>query len=221
MKEPLIPTPKHEGGQIPMEEAMWYIFFDSKGGDDLDTVIRYFWVNAPIINVTFNDIFMVSESLGNKFFLKIYNSSDIIKSMKGRAHTVEKSDEFEYVFTGTYKEGYKLKFKDYATNVEGDIEYYPHEKGVLFYNNGKKGVTTTFNIWYYDIFLCNLKGKVIVDGKEFDVSNGKGIIEHAGGIFDTRKVQTWKGLNVQFPEGAVHMFLTTMSFDEKRLSRYK
>ena len=217
MSDPLIPTPQQEGGQLPMEEAMWYILFDSKGGNDIDTVLRYFWVNAPIINMTFNDIFLVSEKLENKFFLKIYNSADIIKSDPGKAHTTGKSEEFEYEFAGTYHGGYRLKFKDFATNIEGDVFYKPHPKGVLFYNNGKKGVTPTFNIWYYDIFLCDLKGTVTIDGTTFDIANGKGIIEHAGGIFDTRKVKKWKWLNIQLLEGAIHAFLTTMTFDEKGL----
>ena len=217
MTDPLIPTPKHEGGQLPMEEAMWYILFDSKGGNDIDTVTRYFWVNAPIINMTFNDIFLVSEKLKNRFFLKIYNSADIIKSTPERAHTIGKAKEFAYEFTGTYQKGYKLKFKDFATNIEGDVFYKPHPKGVLFYNNGKRGVTPTFNIWYYDIFLCDLEGTVTIDGTTYDVSQGKGIIEHAGGIFDTRKVKNWEWLNIQLPEGAIHAFLTTMTFDEKGL----
>ena len=215
MNEPLIPTGKDDGAQGPMEEAMWYIIFDSSGDGELDTAVRYFWVNAPFVNITVNDLFLVSEHLKNRRFSKIYGSSDIIKTTPNKAYIVGKAEEFEYTFTGSYKEGYKLVFKDYKTNVEGDVFYKPHPKGVLFYNNGKTIVTPTFNIRYYDIFLCYLEGKIVVDGTSYDLKNARGIFEHSGGIFDTSKIKVWNWLNMQFPEGATHMFFTDMSFDEK------
>lgn len=215
MDEPLIPTEKDDGAKGPMEEGMWYIIFDSSGDGELDTAVRYFWVNAPFANITVNDLFLVSEHLENRRFSKIYGSSKIIKNAPNRAHIVGKADEFEYTFTGSFKKGYRLVFKDYKTNVEGDVIYKPHPKGVLFYNNGKNIVVPGLNIRYYDVFWCNLEGKIIVDGKEYDLKNARGIYEHSGGVFTTETVAEWNWINMQFPNGASHMFFIDMDYKEQ------
>ena len=123
--------------------------------------------------------------------------------------------EFEYEFTGSFKKGYKLKFKDRKTRVEGDVIYKPNHKGVLFYNNGKYIVSPMVNIRYFDMFWCDLEGKIKVDDKEYDLKNARGIYEHSGGIFATSGVAEWDWLNMQFPNGAGHIFFIKMDFGEK------
>ena len=93
MDEPLIPTEKDDGAKGPMEEGMWYIIFDSSGDGELDTAVRYFWVNAPFANITVNDLFLVSEHLENRRFSKIYGSSKIIKNAPDKAYIVGKADK--------------------------------------------------------------------------------------------------------------------------------
>lgn len=215
MDQPIIPTKKDEGQQGMMEEGMWYVIFDANGDGTWDSALRYFWVNAPAIKVTVNDLFLVSEVLKGRRASKMYSRTDVIVTEPGRANIVGKAEEFEYHFTGTYHEGYKLVFNDRGTNIEGEVIYKPHPKGVLFYNNAKLVPSPTLYIRYYDIFLCYLSGWVKVDGKEYDLSNARGIIEHAGGLFDTRAITSWEWLNMQFPEGAAHMFFATMSFGKE------
>ena len=59
--EPLYP--QSEGNKGPMEEGMIYVMFNSKGKEDIDkidTVFRFFWVDAPDLRLSVLDSFIVS-----------------------------------------------------------------------------------------------------------------------------------------------------------------
>ena len=68
---------------------------------------------------------------------------------------------------------------------------------------------------FYDIFAIKVTGEIEINGKKINISDGRGIIEHCLGIFSNLHVYDWRWLNLQFPEGAVHLFYKSLDLEDE------
>ena len=84
--------------------------------------------------------------------------------------------------------------------------YGPLKDGVLTYYNGRTALNPTLAQRFYDVFAIKVTGEIEVQGKKLEIKEGRGIIEHGLGIFSGHNIHLWRWLNLQFPEGSVHLF---------------
>lgn len=68
---------------------------------------------------------------------------------------------------------------------------------------------------FYDSFAFKVTGEFFVEGKTIEIKNGRGIIEHGIGIFSSQHIYDWRWLNLQFSEGAIHLFYHSLDIEEE------
>lgn len=198
------PTFEATGG--PMEEGMIYLMFNSESGIlPVDTVFRLFWVNSPQLHFSFLDSFLISTKFRSGRWEKEF-SKPVFKTSKQKFHQEVKVEEYEMVFDGTLSNGYEMKFVDRPNGISGQLRYVPLKDGVVTYFNGKEAVTPSLAQRAYDVFAIKVSGEVEIQGKKLEISDGRGIIEHSLGIFSGFNIHLWHWLNLQFPEGILHLF---------------
>lgn len=98
-----------------MEEGMIYIMFNSEGKEDpdkIDTVFRFFWVDAPSLRLSVLDSFIVSEKLETRKWDAFYSKGVLLNKTKDRYHQEVSEPELDFLIDGTWEEGYSFKFDD-------------------------------------------------------------------------------------------------------------
>jgi|GEM_PF-7016293 len=200
----VVPDFEETGG--PMEEGMIYLMFNSENGMmPIDSVFRLFWVNSPQLRFSFLDSFFISTKFTSGRWEKKFSKA-IFQTSKHNFHQEVHVDEFEMIFDGEISTGYSLYFVDRKNNISGHLKYDPLEDGVITYFNGKMALTPSIAQKAYDIFAIKVTGKIEVQGKEIEIKDGRGIVEHSLGIFSGYNIHCWRWLNLQFPEGTLHLF---------------
>ena len=217
LKEPIMPSTEGTGG--PMEEGMIYVMFNSNEGespDIFDTVYRFFWLNAPSLPFSFFDTFLVSETYKSSIWVKVSNRGIFKNLSKTRFHQEINIKACDLEFDGIWKEGYKLIFHDKKMDIKGNLTFESLDpKGVLVYYNDRVVITPSMAVRFYDIFAIKVTGEIEINGKKINISDGRGIIEHCLGIFSNLHVYDWRWLNLQFPEGAVHLFYISLDLEDE------
>lgn len=206
LQKALIPAFEGTGG--PMEEGMIYLLFNSEDGSGpIDSVFRVFWVNSPILNFSFFDSFLVSSKLRSGRWERKFPRGIFENLSANRFHQETHFEECELNFDGTWSEGYQLTFNDHINELAGNLEYRPlTPEGVLTYYNGQTVMTPSMVQRFYDMFAIKVSGELEAQGKKLHITDGRGIIEHGLGIFSGFNIYLWRWLDLQFPEGSVHLF---------------
>ncbi|MFW9996897.1 MAG: hypothetical protein ACFFD4_32950, partial [Candidatus Odinarchaeota archaeon] len=125
-------------------------------------------------------------------------------------------DSFQMNCDGIWKEGYDFTLKDDHNEISGDLRFEPLSPlGVLVYYNGRVAVAPSLSQRFYDMFALKVTGEVEIQGEKLTVQNGRGIIEHGIGIFSNQDIEDWRWLNLQFPNGSVHLFYHTLNLKEE------
>ncbi len=217
LKAPIMPTTEGTGGAT--EEGMIYIMFNSNEEttpDIFDTVFRVFWVNAPDLKFSVVDNFLVSENFKSGQWYRFFSKGIFENLSKTHFHQEVHFEECDFEFDGKWPNGYKLIFHDRKLDIKGNLTYEAIDpKGVLVYYNNRLAVTPSMAQQFYDIFAIKVTGTIEIQGKKIQVSNGRGIIEHGLGIFSNLNIYDWRWLNLQFPEGQVHLFYHSLDLDEE------
>lgn len=217
LKEPLIP--KSEGNFGPMEEGMIYVMFNSEGEtlpQAIDSVFRFFWVDSPDLRISIIYSFLVSEKFKSERWGKSYPRGMLKNQTKERYHQEVFEEEAEMFIDGTWEEGYIFNFLDKKIGISAKLKYEPlNPKSVLVYYNGKLAVTPSLAQKFYDMFAFKVKGEIEVRGEVIKLEDARGIIEHGVGIFSTLNIYDWRWLNLQFPNGAIHIFYHSLDLEEE------
>lgn len=215
--EPLYP--QSEGNKGPMEEGMIYVMFNSEGKEDIDkinTAFRFFWVDAPDLRLSVLDSFIVSEKFQTRKWDEIYPKGVLFNKTKDRYHQEVSEPEVDFLIDGTWEEGYSFDFNDKKLDITAKLNYTPiNDKGILVYYNGRMAITPSMAQKFYDSFAFKVTGEIVVEGKKIELKNGRGIIEHGTGIFSSSHIYDWRWLNLQFPEGAIHLFYHSIDVEEE------
>ena len=200
-----------------MEEGMIYVLFNSEDGSSPpDSVFRAFWVNSPDIRFSFFDSFLVSERLSSGQWAKTYPRGILKNRSPRRSHQEVSLEEYDMVFDGTWQEGYSFTFEDRLNHISGELEFEPlSSKGVLVYYNGREATTPSMVQRFYDMFAIRVTGELKTQGNRIQLNDGRGIIEHGLGIFSTLNIQVWRWLNLQFPEGSIHLFYHSLNLGDE------
>jgi len=208
LEKPLYP--KSEGNQGPMEEGMIYVLFNSAGQDgidNIDTSFRFFWVDAPSMHFSVVDSFIVSEQFSSQQWAKAYSKGILLNKTKNRYHQEVTEPEVDFLIDGTWNKGYFFEFHDKKLHIKAKLNYTPlNEKGIICYYNGRMAIIPSMAQVSYDGFAFTVTGEIEIEGKKVRITNGRGIIEHGIGIFSTFHIYDWRWLNLQFPNGTVHLF---------------
>ncbi|MDY6878259.1 MAG: hypothetical protein SWK90_18905 [Chloroflexota bacterium] len=213
--EPTIPTFEGTGG--PMEEGMIYLLFNSEdGAGPIDTVFRVFWVNAPALRFAFLDAFLVSENLSSGQWSRTYPHGILKHRTKGHYHQEVDLEAYTMTCDGTWHEGYTFQFNDKRNHISGDVKIQAlSPKGVLVFFNGREAITPSMVQRFYDMFALKATGELKVQGRQLELTNGRAIIEHGLGIFSSYNIYDWRWLNLQFPEGTVHLFYHSLDLGDE------
>lgn len=215
--EPIYPV--SEGNKGPMEEGMIYVMFNSEGKEDpdkIDTVFRFFWVDAPSLRLSVLDSFIVSEKLETRKWDEFYSKGVLLNKTKNRYHQEVSEPELDFLIDGTWEEGYYFEFDDKKLGITAKLNYSPiSDKGILVYYNGRMAISPSMAQRFYDSFAFKVTGEFVVEGKTIEIKNGRGIIEHGTGIFSSQHIYDWRWLNLQFPEGAIHLFYHSLDIEEE------
>ncbi|MCE7739270.1 MAG: hypothetical protein GPJ50_07820 [Candidatus Heimdallarchaeota archaeon] len=215
--EPIYPV--SEGNKGPMEEGMIYVMFNSEGKEDpdkIDTVFRFFWVDAPVLRLSVLDSFIVSEKLKTRKWDEFYPRGVLLNKMKDRYHQEVSEPEVDFLIDGTWDEGYSFVFNDKKLDITAKLNYTPtNDKGILVYYNGRMAISPSMAQKFYDSFAFKVTGEIVVEGQKVELKNGRGIIEHGIGIFSSLHIYDWRWLNLQFPEGAIHLFYHSLDIEEE------
>lgn len=216
LKEPLIP--KFEGNTGPMEEGMIYVMFNSEGKtspSDIDTVYRFFWVDAPDLRLSVIDGFLISEKFEEEQWVTFYPRGMLKNETKERYHQEVLEEEVEMLIDGTWEEGYIFNFNDKKIGVSAKLKFETIPKSVITYYGGKLAVCPTLAQRFYDMFAFKVTGEIDVRGEKIILENGRGIIEHGTGIFSNLSIYDWRWLNLQFSNGAIHIFYHSLDLEEE------
>ncbi|MHA1224329.1 MAG: hypothetical protein ACTSP3_13965 [Candidatus Heimdallarchaeaceae archaeon] len=215
--EPLYP--KSEGSQGPMEEGMIYVMFNSEGKEkveEIDTAFRFFWVDAPSLRLSVLDSFIISEKFTSRQWEEFYDKGALLNKTKKRYHQEVNEPELAFLIDGTWKEGYYFEFEDKKLNISAKLNYVPLDsKGILVYYNGRMTISPSMAQRFYDSFAFKVSGEFIVEGETIQIKNGRGIIEHGIGIFSNLHIYDWRWLNLQFPNGAIHLFYHSLDLGKE------
>ncbi len=112
---------------------------------------------------------------------------------------------------GDQETDYNLNFDFDYIKMNGDLKYTAlTPESTLVYANGGSYIAPHLNVKFYDSFGVKAVGKVNVAGSEVAVNNGRGIIEHGLGILTPYDISAWKWMNLQFENGAMHLFHTPL-----------
>ncbi len=134
LKEPLIP--KYEGNAGSMEEGMIYVMFNSEGKTsptEIDTVYRFFWVDAPDLRFSVIDGFLISEKFKDEHWETLYPRGMLKNKTKERYHQEVFEDEVEMLIDGTWEEGYTFNFNDKKIGVSAKLKFKTSPKSVITY----------------------------------------------------------------------------------------
>ncbi len=217
LKEPIMPTTEGTGGA--MEEGMIYIMFNSNeetSPEIFDSVFRVFWVNAPDLKFSVFDGCLLSENFKSGQWGRFFGKGIFENLSKKRFHQEVHFEECDFEFDGIWPDGYKLIFHDRKLDIKGNLAYEAIDpKGVLVYYNDRLAVSPSMAEQFYDIFAIKVTGTIETQGKKIHVSNGRGIIEHGLGIFSNLDIYDWRWLNLQFPEGQVHLFYHSLDLKDE------
>ena len=146
----------------------------------------------------------------------VFESLDIINIEQNKLRISAKGSDLDYFFTGTFKGGYKLIFENSSPVIEGNVVFKPHPKSFLFYNGGKPILfSDKINLKGYDLFLCDVEGKLKVSDMTYDLKNARGILQHFGGALDLKTVKRWNWINLQFSTGAMQAFFMDISLNKE------
>jgi len=136
--------------------------------------------------------------------------------VEDRYHQEVSEPELDFLIDGNWKEGYSFEFDDKKLGITAKLKYTPiSDKGILVYYNGRMAITPSMAQRFYDSFAFKVTGEFIVEGKTIEIKNGRGIIEHGTGIFSSQHIYDWRWLNLQFPEGAIHLFYHSLDIEEE------
>ncbi|MCE7743350.1 MAG: hypothetical protein GOP50_12940, partial [Candidatus Heimdallarchaeota archaeon] len=211
--------PQSEGNKGPMEEGMIYVMFNSEGKTDsekIDTVFRFFWVDAPDLRLSVLDSFIVSEKLETRKWDEFYPKGVLLNKTKDRYHQEVSEPELDFLIDGTWAEGYSFEFNDKKLGITAKLNYTPiNDKGILVYYNDRMAISPSMAQKFYDSFAFKVTGEIVIEGKKIEINNGRGIIEHGIGIFSSLHIYDWRWLNLQFPEGAIHLFYHSLDIEEE------
>ncbi len=216
MTQPLIPTFEGTGG--PMEEGMLYVLFHSKGKSALsaiDTISRFFWVNAPAIKYAFLDSYLLSERFESGQWATPYQHGILENLSKDRYHQEISLQDAELLIDGSWQEGYHYTFNDYINDIAGTLTLTPIENSVLVYYGGRVAITPSMSQKFYDVFALKAQGEITIQGKTVQITDGRAVIEHGLGVFSTFHIYDWRWLNLHFKEGSVHLFYHSLDLRER------
>ncbi|MFX1514013.1 MAG: hypothetical protein ACFFCQ_15650 [Promethearchaeota archaeon] len=217
LNQPLMPSFEGTGG--PMEEGMIYLMFNSQDGtsSSIDSVFRVFWVNAPDLRFAFFDSFLISENLKMGQWERSYSEGIFKNRSKSRFHQEVSLEEFSMTCDGIWSEGYHFVFEDKLNEISGEVNLTPlSPEGVIVYYGGRIGVTPSMAQKAYDLFALRVTGDIIVPGgKKIQVKDGRAIIEHGLGVFSNFHIYDWRWLDLQFPEGSLHLFYLSVDLREE------
>ena len=198
---------------------MIYVMFNSnedESSEILDTVYRYFWVNAPSLQFSVIDTFLVSETLTSRQWERSFNKGIFKNLSKTRFHQEVNFDVCQFEFDGNWEKGYKFTFQDKQMDIKGNLTYKALDpKGVLVYYNNRIAITPSMANRFYDIFALKVTGEIEIGDKKVNITNGRGIIEHGLGIFSNFHIYDWRWLNLQFPEGSIHLYYHSLDLGEE------
>jgi hypothetical protein len=215
--EPIYPV--SEGNKGPMEEGMIYVMFNSEGKENLDkidTVFRFFWVDSPSLRLSVLDSYIVSEKFSSRQWETFYQKGVLLNKSKNRYHQEVAEPELDFLIDGTWDEGYTFEFHDKKLDMKAKLTYTSlTPKGILVYYNGRMAITPSMAQEFYDSFAFKVTGEFIVEGKKVEIKNGRGIIEHGTGIFSILNIYDWQWLNLQFPEGSIHLFYHSLDIKDE------
>jgi hypothetical protein len=214
--EPIMPTTEGTGG--PMEEGMIYVIFNSNEESSpelFDSVYRVFWVNAPDLKFSVFDGSLISENLKSGQWDRSFGKAIFENLSKTHFHQEVHFDDCNLEFDGKWPEGYICTFHDKKLDIKGKLEYKAIDpKGVLVYYNNRLTVASSLAERFYDIFAIKVTGIIEAQGKKIQVSDGRGIVEHGLGIFSNFDIYDWRWLNLQFPEGQIHLFYHSLDLGD-------
>ncbi len=217
LDQPIMPTFEGTGG--PMEEGMIYVMFNSEDGSSLaiDSVFRVFWVNAPDLQFAFFDSFFISEKLKMGQWERSYPHGIFKNRSKERFHQEVSLEEFSMICDGIWSEGYDYVFEDKRNDISGKLHFEPlSPKGVIVYYGGRVGVTPSMAQKAYDIFAMKVTGELTVPGgNKIQLKEGRAIIEHGLGVFSNFHIEDWRWLDLQFPEGSLHLFYLSINLEKE------
>jgi len=217
LKAPIMPTTEGTGGA--MEEGMIYIMFNSNeetSPEIFDSLFRVFWANAPDLRFSVFDGFLLSENFKSGQWVRSFGKGIFENLSKKRFHQEVHFEECDLEFDGIWPDGYKLIFHDRKLDIKGNLAYEAIDpKGVLVYYNNRLIVSPSMAIQAYDIFAIKVTGTIETQGKKIHVSNGRGIIHHGLGIYSSLDIYDWRWLNLQFPEGQVHLFYHSLDLKDE------
>ncbi len=217
LTQPIIPDFEGTGG--PMEEGMIYLLFSSNNETSLsaiDSVFRFFWVNAPDLRLGLIDGFLISEKLNSGHWEKFYSQNIFNNLSKKRYHQDIFLEGIQITFDGTWKEGYTFNFNDKYNKISGRLRYEPlSTKSVLVYYNGRMAVCPSLTQRFYDMFGIKVTGELKLQEHKITITAGRGIIEHGLGIFSNFNIHDWRWLNLQFPVGSVHLFYHSVDLKDE------
>jgi hypothetical protein len=216
MTQPLIP--RFEGSGGPMEEGMLYVLFNSKGKSALsaiDTVSRFFWVNAPALKYAFLDSYLLSEHFKSGQWATPYQHGILKNPSKDRYHQELLLQDAELLIDGSWQEGYQYTFHDRINDIAGDLTLTLIKNCVLVYYGGRVAITPSMSQKFYDIFAIKTQGTITVQGKTVTVKDGRAVIEHGLGVFSTYHIYDWRWLNLHFKEGSIHLFYHSLDLRKR------
>ena len=215
--EPILP--ESEGNKGPMEEGMIYVMFNSEGKEEvekIDTSFRFFWVDSPSLRLSVLDSFIVSEKFSSRQWEEFYNKGVLLNKVKDHYHQEVAESELDFIIDGNWDDGYHFEFHDKKLDISAKLDYTPlDKKSILVYYNGRMAISPSMAQKFYDAFAFKVTGEFTAEGKTVEIKNGRGIIEHGIGIFSNLHIYDWRWLNLQFPEGAIHLFYHSLDLEEE------
>ena len=226
LTEPIIPTQKDEAIQSPTDGYVFGIFFDANNDGILDTVLKNFWITDSFNKAHVYDLFFVSEGVTEKVSDDVsvtlmnlradglLKFKDVSEPASESNLIAGKTKDHEILFTGSYTGGYELLFRNETLRITGDVTYEPHSKGVLFYNNGRHLDLAGTNIKFYDIFMCDISGKLTISDATYQLRNAKGFLHHFSGTLNMNTIKKWVWINIQLPNGAIQALLMDIKISE-------
>jgi hypothetical protein len=214
---PLIPPFEGTGG--PMEEGMIYIMFNSLGKfhpKSLDTAFRVFWVNSPDLRISFVDSWLISENLTSGRWARPFPLAVFKHLSKERFHQEVELRNLTMIFDGTWETGYELTFNDRKNRINGKLHFERLAKnGYIVFYGGRLAASHSMAIRAYDMFAIKVTGTLDIQGKIFKNLEGRGIIEHALGIYSSSDICDWRWMNLQFEDGIIHLFYFSVDFKQE------
>ncbi|MDH5403745.1 MAG: hypothetical protein OEZ01_08265 [Candidatus Heimdallarchaeota archaeon] len=223
LKAPIIPSFEGSKHNQPMDEGMIYIMFNSEGDDssvmNIDTVWRVFWLFSPDLKFHQIETYLISEKLGFRKWMRFYPDSILNNSSKQRFHQDIEIDIIKMLMDGKWGETYLFHFDDKGAKLSGELTYQPIDpKATLVYYNDRTVLGPTIYQRFFDTFGLKASGKLKLDGKEITLNNGRGIFEHGIGIFALFNIYEWRWMNIQFDNGALHIFHHPLTIGEEVIS---